>query len=109
MKIKLLVIMAIALLSNQSYACEGHFYASIGAGKAGTWLSDETRTQDEWDNDNGVHALVQAGYRAPIRDWLWWGVELGHNSTFDKGWPSESQGIGEPELDYAVFKLEIRR
>lgn len=102
--IALLLLIIGATFFYDTYACEDtrHAYAFLGAGKAGTWLNPNPDERDKWDDNNGAHAMVGAGYRWPIYgNWLWAGVELGHHSTFTESPP-------EPELDYAIGRIEAR-
>ena len=86
-------------------ACEGdqgHAYISAAVGRAGTLFAQNPDEQDKWEDDKGAHAMFTLGYRHPlVSNWLWVGAEVGHHSTFTKTPP-------EPELDYAVIKLEAR-
>lgn len=88
-----------------SYACEGdqgHAYAGLNIGKAGTWMNSDPEEQDKWEDDGGNHALIRVGYRHPLyQNWLWVNLEGGHHSTYNKSPP-------EPELDYLVIGIEAR-
>jgi hypothetical protein len=100
------IALAILLMPiSPAHACEGnkgHAYVNLGIGKAGTWLNNNPQGRDKWDDDGGNHAVMRIGYRHPIiLNWLWFGVEGGHHSTYDKSPP-------EPQLDYLMMLLEAR-
>lgn len=88
-----------------TYACEpnAHAFASIGVGKAGTWLTSDPEEQDKWEDDGGNHALIKVGGRWPLfgSHQAWAVLEGGHHSTYNKSPP-------EPELDYLVISIEVR-
>jgi hypothetical protein len=87
-----------------TYACEDtrHAYLFAGVGQAGTWLDSSPEPENEWNDNNGAHAMLGGGYRWPVYDkWLWAGFEVGHHSTFTESPP-------EPELDYAIIRIEAR-
>ena len=85
-------------------ACDSHAFFRVGAGKQGLWTN--THDRGEWLGDDGVAALLSAGYRSPIEDWLWWDIQYSHNSTWDRGWPFNNQQ--EDALDAITLGLEFR-
>jgi len=87
-----------------TYACEDHAFFRIGAGKQGNWLA--VKGDGNWIGEKAIAADISLGYRAPIKDWLWWDITGRHQSGWDYGWPANDKD--EDELDSIILGLEVR-
>ena len=92
----------IFLMTFPAMACGDHFFARVGAGAQGMWMSGG----DDWDDNDKLAAVMFAGYRATIVDGWAWDITYTHNSQWTQGWPVDDRG--EDELDSISLGLEYR-
>jgi len=91
-------------LSFPAIACDDHLFFRVGAGKQGDWMAN--KSSSEWIGEEGIAADISIGYRAPVKDWLWWDITAQHKSAWNRGWPLN--GKDEDELDSLILGLEFR-